>query len=133
MVCEGYPKSTLQGQAFEYVITNFHNKRALRYTSSLSLSDAKSKLRGFLVYMQAGHADFPLICQVSKCHMVPCAFKHYVSLTDQTPEKSLDVDMEDSSPTKRSSMSLLSRRKEWYQDVCSQPTPIKTFGKREVG
>ena len=135
MVCEGYSKSTfsgmpvqsVQGLGFEYVMTNFHNKRSLRCMSSRSLPDAKSKLYGFLVYMQAGHTEFPPICQVSKVYMVPRNFKHYVSLYDKTPETSSDVEMEDSGPT-----SLLSRRKEWYNVVTAQTTPIKTFGNRVV-
>jgi hypothetical protein len=48
----------------------------------MSFNDAKSKLLGFLVALQAGHASFPPMDKATKCHVVPSAFKLYISLED---------------------------------------------------
>jgi hypothetical protein len=67
---EDYPKSefnaclmtTVHGNAFEYSMSNFYNKRDLRCSSNVSPVDAKSKLLGFLAFMKSGLASFPPIC-----------------------------------------------------------------------
>eukprot|EP00956_Cyclotella_meneghiniana_P012011 scaffold16990_cov79-Cyclotella_meneghiniana.AAC.6 len=146
-VTEGFPKSTFssqvvksfQGQVYEHVMTNFHNKRSLKCISNVSSSEARSKLLGFLVCMHAGHVDFPPMCQVSKSHIVPRAFKYYVPLEDEEfPEESKDVEMEDcdeseKSPTWDEAKALLSSRKEWFRRVITGSlNPVKSFGNREV-
>eukprot|EP00956_Cyclotella_meneghiniana_P023841 scaffold47053_cov43-Cyclotella_meneghiniana.AAC.4 len=120
-------------------MTNFHNKRSLRCISNVSSSDARSKLLGFLVRMNAGHVDFPPMCQVSKSHIVPRTFKHYVPLDDnEFPEEAMDVEMEDCDESEKSPIwdeakALLSKRKEWFRGVITGPiNPVKSFGNREV-
>jgi hypothetical protein len=78
-------------------MTSFHNKRELRCSSRDGPADAKSKLLGYITFLQAGMSGLPPVCQVRKCYTFPSTFKHYILLQDADTDMS-DADMDDADP-----------------------------------
>jgi hypothetical protein len=108
----------------------------------MSFNDAKSKLLGFLVALQAGHASFPPMDKATKCHVVPSTFKLYISLEDidegaeDTDEMEVDSnsDAHSSSPSADSQPDpdLAERAWAWFESLMASGDPIMRFDHRDV-
>jgi hypothetical protein len=109
---------------YQCTLPKYQKGKSLSCSSSISASDARDKLLGYLIALQAGLPSQAQLCKISNSIRISSSFKAYASTEQTKPDQDA---MEESNPDEPQ---LATQGELWWKQLCQGEDPTTTLNYR---